>query len=801
MGIVNDLTDKLSRLPVSYGRHPVTGFGTKHYIELVGTQKQVTIQRALGKGPWDSREALYYGGELIDPANSIFHQGLANDAPDAFFPSDIAHPNAAYEATRLPPGMAEEDQPDRAVGIYKTLRVADYDAAGVQTGFAYSPSPARHAIDLRLRAKRSNVHVNWPAWVDWRDMCAETISWDDGALTPHQVSLVAQAGGALAPGTYWVRIATIKGADLSSASKDRADDGVTTAKVVIGGGNLKFQVTWASQAQRGATGYRVYIGTAEGAQDRYFTVAGGSTNTLVVTTLVGATMGAPPNIATGALLRQIPRFESHLFFVPVFELASALDKIAQITCMDWHYSGGKLVFLTPEIREPIFTLNKAESNTFRTWQIDRRNRPNQIIVNYRNLDSQFLEPADPPVIVPHPGTPAGDPRMVLQAKEGIRPFEIQGGGMYRSQAERVGYYWYRRLVESDQILEAVGSVKTYFVLPGNVINVTNDVPNWNNVQFLIEEKEEAEDTKAGYPLTARVYGEWYSDTDQRPLPSPFPVTNPATFGEPSQAASVALSEINILQADQTVISIIRVAAEFAPYIGKQKGRVYYKKSTEADALYKDAGVIDPDPVTLQGAMEIRGLEKVAYDIKVVPENSFVSAGLAGAAVHSWTVTGKLTAPGPISNLVLSYDGARIVGTFDPSTAGDIKQYEMYKVTGAQEGIIDHGLTRRFTYRPPENWSGSLVFKVYARNWSNVLSTGVQLSISPPTAPQVADVDLTEQVLVEPDQSYNVIIKGVVTFAASVYPQRGRVFYKKSTEAERLYRYWDHHSGRRFESVF
>ena len=329
-------------------------------------------------------------------------------------------------------------------------------------------------------------------------------------------------------------------------------------------------------------------------------------------------------------------------------------------------------------------------------------------------------------------------------------------------------------------------MKTYFVLPGNVINVTNDVPNWNDVQFLIEEKEEAEDTKAGYPLTARVYGEWYSDTDQRPLPSPFPVTNPATFGEPSQAASVALSEINILQADQTVISIIRVAAEFAPYIGKQKGRVYYKKSTEADALYKDAGVIDPDPVTLQGAMEIRGLEKVAYDIKVVPENSFVSAGLAGAAVHSWTVTGKLTAPGPISNLVLSYDGARIVGIFDPSTAGDIKQYEMYKVTGAQEGIIDHGLTRRFTYRPPENWSGSLVFKVYARNWSNVLSTGVQLSISPPTAPQVADVDLTEQVLVEPDQSYNVIIKGVVTFAASVYPQRGRVFYKKSTEADSAY---------------
>lgn len=665
MAIVNDLTDKLARLAISYGRHAVKGYLTKHQVDIVGTEKQITVQRALGAGPWDSREKLYYGGEEINAANSTFHQGLANDAPDAYFPSDIAHPNAAYEATRLPVGMGNEDQPDRMVGIYKTLQVADYDGAGVQTAFDYSPRPARHVLDLMLRAKRSITRVNYDAWVAWRDYCATLINWDDGALTPHFVQLAASAGGSLAPGTYWVRIATIKDADLSSASKDRANDGVTTASVVISGGNLQFQATWASQAERGATGYRVYIGTAEGAEDRYFTVGSGATNTLLVTTLTGATMGAPPNTATGALLRQVPRFESHLFFVPPFDLSTALDRIAQITCMDWQYSNGKLVFLTPEVRSPIFTLNLAEANSFKTYQVDRRQKPNQIIVNYRNLDSEFLEQADPPVIIPHPGTSPSDPRMQLQAKEGIRPFEINGGSMYRSQAERVGNYWYRRLVESDQMLEIFGSPKTYIVLPGDPINVTHDVPNWTDIPFYIEEKEETEDVKAGYQLKGRIYppGGWYSDVEQNPLPRPLPVANPNEFIAPPQVASVVLSQFHVLQPDQTVVSSIRVAVQFAGYVGRQRGRVYYKKSSEADALYKDAGVVEPDPETLQGAFEIRGVEETSYDVKVVSENNFISAGIAGATAY--TIVIEQMAPPSIVDLEATRIGTTVVATWSP----------------------------------------------------------------------------------------------------------------------------------------
>jgi hypothetical protein len=309
------------------------------------------------------------------------------DAPDAFFPDDVAHPRASYYSAKLPAGIADDNDPGNMFGIFRTLRIANYNEDGEQIDDAddpipvdsnpddflyYSASPMREIADLYRRSRRNLVNINWPAWCYLRDWHAALIDWDDGALTPHQVSLVAQAGGSLAAATYWIRIATLKSGDISSASKDRADDYVTTASVVVGGANAKFAVTWTSQADRGATGYRVYVGTAEGAEDRYFVVGSGATNTLTIDTLAGATMGAPPEIATGALLRQIPRFESHIFMVQPFSLAAAMDRIAQMTCSDWNYANGKLVMVSPELQEPIITLDRSLLTNFKTYPVDRR---------------------------------------------------------------------------------------------------------------------------------------------------------------------------------------------------------------------------------------------------------------------------------------------------------------------------------------------------------------------------------------------------------------------------------------------
>lgn len=678
MAITNAITDKLARLPLAYGRHVVKGVLTKQNIDT--NPKAAQIQVALGAasmwdavnqkwfgGGWDSAEHIYYNGLEIPGADYHFHSGGPGDAPDAIFPGDIPHPKASSYSAKVPQGPADElaangGAADAMSGIFKCLQVADYNEDGDQVDdlgapipggadsinyLYYSPSPARHTLDLMLRARRSIVRVNYPAWVDWRDYCATLIDWDDGALTPHQISLAASAGGTLAPATYWVRVATKKGADISSASKDRATDGIHTASVVCSGSNLRFTIEWASQQDRGATGYRVYVGTSEGGENKFFDVGSGATNTLLVTTLTGASTGTPPEIATGALLRQIPRFESHVFFVPPFDLATAFDRIAQITCMDWHYANGKVVFLSPEVRAAVFTLNLAEigNGSFKTYQTDRRQKPNQIIVNYRDLDDPYLSQADPPVTVN---------RQSLQEKEGVRPFEINGGCMYRSQAERVGNYWARRLIDSDQMIELVGSPRTYIVLPGDPINVTHDVPNWTDVPFYVESKEEQEDSKAGFPMTGRIYGAWYSDTDHNPLPRPLPINPANPFAEPPIVTSVTLTQKDTLSVEGLVTSL-HGAVQFAAFIGRQRGRVWWWPPG-ASGYELTQIELTPDPDSLQSAFEIPSVAAGLHKIKVVTESELgVSKPFADHAAYTFTVVAPAgSAP---ANFSMFFDAA------------------------------------------------------------------------------------------------------------------------------------------------
>lgn len=666
--IVNDiLSNRLARLAIAYGRHAVGGNVTKHRINAAASPAQVHMQVALGQasqwdpisqtffgGGWHECEHLFYAGYEIQPENYHFHSGGPADAPDAFFPEDIPHPKASYITALVPEGPAADlvssnAAPTEQFGVFKCLEVADYNEDGDLIDVGYSPQPARHIADLMLRSRRKLVTINWPAWVTYRDFCAELISWDDGALTPHFIELSASAGGSLAPGTYWVRVATKKDADISSASKDRSDDGIHTASVVISGGNLQFTVEWASQLERGATGYRVYVGTSEGGQDKFFEVNDGATNTLLISTLAGASNGVPPEVATGALLRQIPRFESHLFFPPPFDLAAALDRIAQITCMDWHYSGGKLVFLTPEVREPVFTLNMAELNSFKTYRTDRRQQPNQIIVNFRDLDHPDLKQADPPVTVN---------RDELQRREGVRPFVINGGCMYRSQAQRVAHYWARRLIDSAQMLECVGSPRTYIVLPGDTVNVSHDVPGWEDVGFYIEEKEESEDTRAGYPLVGRIAGAWYSDTDDGPLPSPLPAPNASPFEAPPVVEDVDLEEAGVILTNGIPYTVIRGGVQFAPFVTRQIGRVWVWRPGAA-GYEATQTTLTPAPSTLEAAFELPVVAVGEYKIKVVTESEFgVSLPFGDHPEFTVDVTGDLVRPLAVTDVLIAEDASQ-----------------------------------------------------------------------------------------------------------------------------------------------
>lgn len=640
MALINDITDLESRLAVAHGRHAVTGTRTKHRVEFVGTEKQVTVQMALGltgTSRWDACEGLFYDGEDIAPENYRFHPGGDIDTLDDLFPDDTLHPGVAYINVRLPVGMADDNQPEKLVGVYRCLRVANYNSSGQQidasgtvvsgltsNAYFYSADPALVAADYIIRlGKRNTARILWPDWTAWRDFNATPIS-------------------------------------------ETLPDNTT---------------------------------------------------------------------------RTIPRFEAHLFFVPPFAVSTALDKIAEVSCADWQKANGKLRFMSPAARSPVFTFNLAEigEKSFKTYPKDRRERYNQVKVLFRDLDSPNLAQADPPAVIN---------RTALQDLEGglKRPLEIQGGSMRRSQAQRVASFYARTRIDLDQYAEIKGSPKSYRVLPADAIRVTHDVPDWVDINFKIIDKEKgAGSADASSSLSLQLYSpNSYSDTDHSPLTRPLPGAHFSEFAAPPAAASVTLSEDGNLQADGTFLSILRGGVTFGNFIGDQRGRVwlarpedYSPASQPTDAQYKATNLeITPHPVTSEAAFEIRGVGLGKHFIKVTTESLLgVGGGLTAAFSYYYIIQGKITPPGSPLNLRATYDPVtnEIVWDWDAPPDLDVKNY---RITDGNGAVLVGAW-------PLQQWrqkatAPSHTIRVYALNTSGHLSdeyAEATFSVPAPATPQ------------------------------------------------------------------
>jgi hypothetical protein len=97
-------------------------------------------------------------------------------------------------------------------------------------------------------------------------------------------------GGAMAAGTYYVKISAIDGYGMES------DGGPENATGVTIDGSTQTAITWTWTGSAYAVSYRVYVGTSTGAEASYFTVTagiGGGTVTYTQTATTG-TAGTPP---------------------------------------------------------------------------------------------------------------------------------------------------------------------------------------------------------------------------------------------------------------------------------------------------------------------------------------------------------------------------------------------------------------------------------------------------------------------------------------------------------------------------
>jgi hypothetical protein len=629
-----DLTDRLARFPHAYSYQPVRGWGVKSFETGLAQSIQRTKQQALGEGPWDGVERLYADAFPIEATDYTFHPGEGDDAPDLYFPDDPPHPWTAYISARGMAGLTA-DQTDKLFGVYRTLRTPDFDGAGVQIDingdpigggdprdyYFFKPNPANVAADQILRwGQRLPGIVNFPAWVDWRDWNWEEIPWDDSKYTPRSLSLTPTSGGSLTPGqTYYLRVAGMKGSDESSASQQTIE--TVASSILLESGQTAFQVNWLVREDvTDHTAFRVYIGTTAGVWLGYFNVANPALRTLLITTTAGVTAGSPLDEATTGLLRDIHRFECGLFFVPPYSLSASLDRICQISCADWQWSGlgtetyrnDKVRFMSPVTRDPVFTLDHSQVSpgSFKTWAVDRRSRVNQIIGNFRDRDDEFLSE----------GTPVVLNREQMQEDDGqVKTFSIDFGTCYRSQVQRAVSFWARQLCDLDQLAILRGSPKTYHVLPGDVVEVTNETADWEAQQFIVRKKQENIETNIGDPLTMQVYSpDAYSDTDHSPLPSPLRQSRFDPFSAPPVASDV------VLTIDDRFLTGIIADFAFGLYEGKQIGRMYIKGPADSepdDSEYRMVDSVDPNG-SLVGHLEARAIVGGKYWVKITTESAF-----------------------------------------------------------------------------------------------------------------------------------------------------------------------------------
>ena len=190
-----------------YGRALVGG---NVVLQHKNDDKSVSLFIALGEGEMDGPEVVWVNDRRLSTANTAkyhFHPGLdgeiANETdpatrnqklcsffPDGFRPR-LAFSRTAYAALNLPRDKKhpKKTREFEVFGVYRGLRVRQFDNAGNQTAYAWSANPAWCALDLLIRrylkphglvnealTAAEKARIDFQAFKDWADFCDETLT-------------------------------------------------------------------------------------------------------------------------------------------------------------------------------------------------------------------------------------------------------------------------------------------------------------------------------------------------------------------------------------------------------------------------------------------------------------------------------------------------------------------------------------------------------------------------------------------------------------------------------------------------
>ncbi len=189
-------------LALAFGKHIVAGIlADSIYLPGPPPSHKFIILNGEGLGiGWDGVEKVWWGGEELSlSADDVtpgyhfhpgtFSTGIADplQGQDSFFSIYDPSPynGTCYTAVLLPENKSVEDRPDKLRGVYRCLKVPDFDINGVQLNvgtaseFTYSTNPAR-IIAFGFWRAGLLARIHWPSWERMRLYCDALIPWDDG---------------------------------------------------------------------------------------------------------------------------------------------------------------------------------------------------------------------------------------------------------------------------------------------------------------------------------------------------------------------------------------------------------------------------------------------------------------------------------------------------------------------------------------------------------------------------------------------------------------------------------------------
>ena len=333
----------------------------------------------------------------------------------------------------------------------------------------------------------------------------------------------------------------------------------------------------------------------------------------------------PEGIAT-----QTPRFRFNYFFEPGTTFKEFIDRITISTCSSWQWRGGKIRIIPGKIQnvDATFDLTKLAQD-YKFQPVKNSDRPNGVLVRWRDLATKFLEPAEPFIV-------KRDDLIQADGVENFREFDYKNA--YHDQIERFAHYQARIWCDSLDFCAIKASFTGYPILPNDIVNVTHTTPGWTNKRCRVVKKEEREDRRSsrpgiessdtGYKLFLRVEPVHpYSDTNRR-----FVLKRRADAPNPYKPPPAPKANLNLIQQTQTWFDKVQTKnilgrVDFQDFGFQQRARIsvaYPSKTNAQDpsqTIFERLTEVHPD-VNNRGEFIINDVEVGWHTVRAATISSW-----------------------------------------------------------------------------------------------------------------------------------------------------------------------------------